>query len=600
MSTLALLVQWRRSPGTVALPWLNPLAPLPSDVLDVLKVANGDEAATTTAAAACGKDGAELRSSALKFVREVLHASDATYYRRLGVEVDAPIERIREHYRELISVFHPDRMGAESLPGDSDIGAAINEAYNTLKHPESRAKYDRVRTGRPIEVRPAQPGRDATATETANAAEPAKRARPSWRRDEAPNLFVQWALRQSPRTMKALAFSSLLAIVLTAAWFATIRETTNLTIERRDDVHAAADPMDVATDRNPAPRTVAGPRRFDTTVGSGSAFPTTTPNEPRLNLSSKAASADDPGRRTALTAAPPMPTAIPSQVTTPASDVNLDPTATGASRTKGARSLASAYSPNQDLTQEKVDAPQERAPIANSSTPGAIARHPGIGVITSMQADDLGTQRTIQSNPERQVARGPQSNVTAAALTFETVAAPSKMQVTEGRPQSPLSAPAGIPSTPRDQVAVDETRIAAAGRPIPVADAQMSAATTPAGAREVDFLVARLAQAYNSGEVAAVSALVDPDVASTDRITLMLASYRRVFRDTSARKIQIKIDRVQTDRDITTVDLSSKSIITDIAGATQLVDGNMTIVARSRGGVALIRDIQYRDLPSAH
>lgn len=242
MSTLALLVQWRRSPGTVALPWLNPLAKLPSDVWEVLEVANGEEAATAIAAAATGAPGAELRGAALAFIREVLQAPGATFYRRLGVEQSAPIEAIRDNYRDLISVFHPDRMGSDSLPGDADIAAAINEAYNALKHPESRARYDRLRMANVIEV-PSRPSfREAAPGESKPNASPPQRDRSGWRQDKAPNPFVLWARRQSPRKLKLLAFGVLLAVAVGAVSLTTNRDTPTLAIQRSSDVQASASP----------------------------------------------------------------------------------------------------------------------------------------------------------------------------------------------------------------------------------------------------------------------------------------------------------------------------------------------------------------------
>ncbi len=76
--------------------------------------------------------------------REVLLAPGNSHYRKLGVDPEAPIARIREHYRELISIFHPDRLHADVRAGDAELAARVNEAYNALKHAESRARYDRI------------------------------------------------------------------------------------------------------------------------------------------------------------------------------------------------------------------------------------------------------------------------------------------------------------------------------------------------------------------------------------------------------------------------------------------------------------------------
>lgn len=61
------------------------------------------------------------------------------YYKLLHVQPDAPTEIIKSSYRTLMLKLkhHPD-MG-----GDDGQAALINQAYETLIHPEKRARYDR-------------------------------------------------------------------------------------------------------------------------------------------------------------------------------------------------------------------------------------------------------------------------------------------------------------------------------------------------------------------------------------------------------------------------------------------------------------------------
>lgn len=58
------------------------------------------------------------------------------YYALLGVPKSASLTQIKQAYRKLATVHHPDRAG------DGGQIVLINEAYATLKDPQKRAEYD--------------------------------------------------------------------------------------------------------------------------------------------------------------------------------------------------------------------------------------------------------------------------------------------------------------------------------------------------------------------------------------------------------------------------------------------------------------------------
>lgn len=58
------------------------------------------------------------------------------YYRLLGVDRQASTDEIKRAYRRLIAIYHPDK-GVY----DERI-VLINQAYETLKNPKTRAAYD--------------------------------------------------------------------------------------------------------------------------------------------------------------------------------------------------------------------------------------------------------------------------------------------------------------------------------------------------------------------------------------------------------------------------------------------------------------------------
>jgi curved DNA-binding protein len=63
------------------------------------------------------------------------------YYEILGVSRDADEEEIRRTYRRLARQYHPD---VNREPGAEDRFKEISEAYEVLRDPEKRERYDRL------------------------------------------------------------------------------------------------------------------------------------------------------------------------------------------------------------------------------------------------------------------------------------------------------------------------------------------------------------------------------------------------------------------------------------------------------------------------
>ena len=66
------------------------------------------------------------------------------YYEILGVARTASQDEIRKAYRKLAKEYHPD-VNKDSGAGEKY--KEINEAYEVLKDPEKRGKYDALGPG---------------------------------------------------------------------------------------------------------------------------------------------------------------------------------------------------------------------------------------------------------------------------------------------------------------------------------------------------------------------------------------------------------------------------------------------------------------------
>ncbi len=67
------------------------------------------------------------------------------YYKVLGVSSDASESEIKKAYRKLTRQYHPDKAAQQGVSTEEAARkmGALNEAYEVLKDPELRARFDR-------------------------------------------------------------------------------------------------------------------------------------------------------------------------------------------------------------------------------------------------------------------------------------------------------------------------------------------------------------------------------------------------------------------------------------------------------------------------
>ena len=116
-------------------------APLPDDVVVLLRIASGDEETISLAAEKLGRPPETVREAATFYVVQILLFPNADSYRVLGARPEATNGELRRNMTLLLRWLHPDLDPKNEL---SVFTARVTRAWNDLKTPERRAEYDRL------------------------------------------------------------------------------------------------------------------------------------------------------------------------------------------------------------------------------------------------------------------------------------------------------------------------------------------------------------------------------------------------------------------------------------------------------------------------
>ncbi len=139
-SVASQLVAFYREPARFRPYYIHGEEPLPEGHV-VLKFALGrfDSARGPTP-----MDREQLVAAARAFVRQVCLRERATHYQVLCLEEGAARDTIRENYRLLMALIHPDRQDADANEWPTNCAQRVNEAYATLSEGPSRKAYDEM------------------------------------------------------------------------------------------------------------------------------------------------------------------------------------------------------------------------------------------------------------------------------------------------------------------------------------------------------------------------------------------------------------------------------------------------------------------------
>jgi hypothetical protein len=428
-----------------------------------------------------GTDTVALRDAAVGYLREVLFRPDASPYQTLGLAPDVPQDAVKERFRLLMLLVHPDRQGAGPAWPDRCASQA-NQAYAILRDPGTRAAYDRQEREKAAAAQAAQQA--AVAKAAALKSRPSRGSAPGGgaRRPPEPPVLPEWLtagiggfVREHPA---GTAFGALIgAAVLVVGAALWDREGGTL----------------VRASRSPEPPAPTVPSSSPTVVAEAPAVPKA------LVAASAPVTAKSPATATATAKASGL---SPAPAPAPA------PTLASSSPSPAAATMAVAPRP----------APSAGAVAATVAPAAPIVR----------------PDAPMQAAAARERAAPP-----------ELPAAPSRADpaVAVAAPSVPAIVAASVPvpaAVPPSAAAPPPVAVANRTEDAPVAAVAAASPLAPANA-EIETFFAALVDAYDRGRVDAYAALFDDDARSNERQgrAAIRRDYEELLRQSAWRRMQI-------------------------------------------------------------
>lgn len=133
----AALLAYRRSPGRYQVTRREP-AILFASVRNILQLAAGRP--SSGGAGSGVAPSSELQDAARFFARTALFYAGADHYSLFGLPRGVPAPELKDRYRLLMRLIHPDYASASAWPPDTAV--RVNRAYQVLSSPVLRREYD--------------------------------------------------------------------------------------------------------------------------------------------------------------------------------------------------------------------------------------------------------------------------------------------------------------------------------------------------------------------------------------------------------------------------------------------------------------------------
>lgn len=475
---------------------------------------------------------ASRRIAAQRVISDVCLRPEADCYELLGVRRDASSAQIRDAYRRMIALVHPDSRPT-AFP--QDAASRVNAAYTTLTSATGRAALDAELD----RVSQNHPPRRATLVRAANAdrgktpaGSPSGRSGSGIGRLRAPKGSLLWMAG-------LLAFGAI-------AWLVAV-----VAPEQTDALIEARPVMTMSESLSSLPLTEPGNVR------------SREPGHDALGLlpGQQFDSGPVAGRLAPDLSLPPLP--APTAAITSAAEV--------------------AGSNGSSLGRGISVASQGTTATRQAGAPEAASRRPvpqPAGATPSRVADV--TMRPLPSIAARNDAiDAPAPGATRVAQDGSVATPVSVASATLAPPAAPAAVAAANPVVPA-------TTLTALTRPTAPRTATEADSAPPI---EVDDILLKLIAAYEAGSTAALSRLLSPRIGGRSEL---LAAYDRAFRETSSRSLRLgrlthrRIDnRVVTSgpATVTTVSLANRSEQTSIFLEIEVV--------REREGVFIDRLVSY-------
>ena len=132
------LLDFCQAPGKYQVAWRQPEV-LFAELRDVLQLAVGRQGGVE---AGSGEETAALRNAARFFVRTALLYPGADHYALLGVSRQVVNADLKDRYRLMMRLLHPDFSGPDAGTWPADAAVRVNRAYDSLSSAVQRRLYD--------------------------------------------------------------------------------------------------------------------------------------------------------------------------------------------------------------------------------------------------------------------------------------------------------------------------------------------------------------------------------------------------------------------------------------------------------------------------